>query len=264
MLTSPFAPGSPIWVELSTPDIKGANAFYNGLFGWSFMSAGPDTGGYGMFRLGARTAAAAMPMPTDQGPTSWFLFFMTPDADATAKAVHQAGGSVVLAPMDVMEFGRMAVFTDSVGARFAVWQPRGNKGLDVVDEPGSLCWCELYTADETAAYTFYHAVFGWETTSMPTPDGGTYRMMHPAGQGSEAMFGGFVTLGTDPVETGAEPHWQLYFAVTDCDGTVAAAKKLGGTVRMGPTDIEGVGRYAKLADPYGARFAVMQGVDRDA
>ncbi|MYZ35951.1 VOC family protein, partial [Streptomyces sp. SID4917] len=57
MLTSPYAPGSPIWVELSTPDIEGATAFYNGLFGWDFVSAGPDTGGYGLLRLGGRTAA---------------------------------------------------------------------------------------------------------------------------------------------------------------------------------------------------------------
>ncbi|WP_066954317.1 VOC family protein [Streptomyces lushanensis] len=264
MLTSPYAPGSPIRVELSTPDIEAATAFYNGLFGWTFVPAGPDTGGYGLLRLGGRTAAAAMPMPTDEGPTAWFLFFRTADADATAKAVHRAGGSVLLGPTDVMEFGRTAVLTDSVGARFAVWQPGANKGLDVVDEPGGLCWCELYTPDEGAAYTFYHEVFGWETTSMPMPDGsGTYRMAHPAGRGPEAMFGGFVTLGSDPAEAGGGPHWQIYFAVTDCDASVSAARKLGGTVRVAPTDIEGVGRFAKLTDPHGARFALMQGVDQD-
>lgn len=265
MLTNPYPTGSPIWADLGTPDIEGATAFYNDLFGWDFVSAGPEAGGYGMFQTEGRTAAAAMPLQSDQAPSSWSLYLSSPDVDATAKSVRQGGGSVVFEPMDVMDIGRMAVFTDPAGARFSVWQPGKNKGLDVVNQPGSLCWAELYIPDEEAAYAFYRTVFGWEATSMPMPDGsGTYRMVHPAGKGPEAMFGGFVPMGSDPVESDSAPHWLLYFAVTDCDATVAAARKSGGTVRMPPTDIEGVGRFAKLADPYGARFALMRGVDGDA
>ena len=265
MLTSPYVNGSPVWVDLGTPDIDGAAAFYRGLFGWEFRPAGPDTGGYGMFQLGDRTAAGGMPMTAEQGPPSWSLYFRTSDADATAKSVQGNGGSVVVGPMDVMDIGRMAVLTDPGGAAFSIWQPGTNEGLDVVNEPGSLCWAELYTADEPAAYAFYQAVFGWESSAMPLPDGsGTYRMVHPAGQGPDGMFGGFVTLGSDPSESGGAPHWQLYFAVTECDATVTAGRGLGATVRVAPTDIEGVGRFAKLADPSGARFAILQGVARDA
>ncbi|MGW5373365.1 VOC family protein, partial [Streptomyces sp. NPDC004011] len=36
------------------------------------------------------------------------------------------------------------------------------------------------------------------------------------------------------------------------------ARRLGGTVRMAPTTLPGVGRTARLADPYGARFAVIR------
>ncbi|MFD5114430.1 VOC family protein [Streptomyces sp. NPDC058391] len=264
MLTTPFVTGSPNWADLGTPDIKGATAFYHGLFGWDFMSAGLEAGGYGMFQLSGGTAAGVMPVPPDQGPPSWSLYFQTPDAESTAKAVEQAGGSVAFQPMDVMDLGRMAVFTDQAGAGFSAWQPGRNKGLGVVNAPGSLCWAELYTPDEDAAYAFYHTVFGWEALSMPMPDGvGTYRMVNPAGQGPDTMFGGFVPLGADPVEADSGPHWQLYFAVTDCDAAAVTAQQLGGTIRMEPTDIEGVGRFAKLADPYGALFAVMQGVAGD-
>ncbi|MFI5755153.1 VOC family protein [Streptomyces sp. NPDC051569] len=264
MLKTPFVTGSPNWADLGTPDLDGAIAFYNGLLGWDFLSAGPDAGGYGMFQLGGRTAAGAMTVPTDQGPSAWHLYFQTSDADAAAKAVRQGGGSIVNEPMDVMDIGRMAVFNDASGAPFSAWQPGKLKGLDVVNDPGALCWGELYTEDEDASYAFYSSVFGWEALSMPLPDGtGTYRMVNPAGQGPDAMFGGFVPLGSDPVESDAGPHWLLYFAVADCDATVAAARKLGGTVRMAPFDMEGVGRFAKLADPYGARFAVMQGAAPD-
>lgn len=147
--------------------------------------------------------------------------------------------------------------------RLSLTPVRSSRSRDAVNEPGSLYWCELYTPDEDAAYRFYSSVFGWEATSMPMPDGsGTYRMVNPAGQGAEGMFGGFVPIGTDPAESDTRPHWLLYFAVTDCDATVTVARKLGGRVRVAPTDIEGVGRFAKLADPYGARFALMQGVEQ--
>jgi predicted enzyme related to lactoylglutathione lyase len=33
-------------------------------------------------------------------------------------------------------------------------------------------------------------------------------------------------------------------------------------VRRAPTDIPGVGRVARLADPYGARFAVLRSAPR--
>jgi len=49
----------------------------------------------------------------------------------------------------------------------------------------------------------------------------------------------------------------VYFAVADTDATVAKARELGGSVFMGPTDIE-PGRFAVLADNIGAVFNVLQ------
>jgi hypothetical protein len=53
------------------------------------------------------------------------------------------------------------------------------------------------------------------------------------------------------------PLWGVYFAVDDCDKTVAKAQELGGSLFMGPTDIE-PGRFAVLADNVGAVFNVLQ------
>ena len=39
---------------------------------------------------------------------------------------------------------------------------------------------------------------------------------------------------------------------------MSKARDLGGEVRMPATPVEGVGRIAKLTDPYGARFAVIR------
>jgi predicted enzyme related to lactoylglutathione lyase len=67
-----------------------------------------------------------------------------------------------------------------------------------------------------------------------------------------------VRLADDPAEAGDRPYWLPYFEVEDTDAVVAAAERLGAMVRMPATTIEGVGRMAKLADPYGARFAVIR------
>ncbi|BAC69405.1 hydroxylase [Streptomyces avermitilis] len=257
MLTTRYVTGAPNWLDVGTPDIDGATSFYGGLFGWQFQSAGPDAGGYGFFQLSGKTAAGGMQTTPEQGPPSWTVYFQSPDAEATAKAAEQAGGHVFLPPMDVMGQGHMAILADQAGVPFGVWQPGRNKGLDVAGAPGSLCWIELYTPDIARAAAFYDKVFGWETSAVPFP-GGTYTCINPAGTEPEAMFGGAVPLQDDPTEAESGAYWLPYFEVEDTDATVAEAQELGGKVRMPATDLEGVGRLAKLADPYGARFAVIK------
>ncbi|MFJ8079578.1 VOC family protein [Streptomyces sp. NPDC096205] len=260
MLTTRFVHGAPNWIDVGTPDIDGAAAFYGALFGWRFVPGGPEVGGYGLFQLDGRTVAGGMQTTPEQGPPSWTVYFQTPDADATAEAVRAAHGSVVFEPMDVTDQGRMAILGDRAGVPFGVWQPRLNKGVDLVRDPGSLRWLELYTPDIAAAAGFYHKVLGWETSSVSFP-GGSYTCVNPSGQGEDAMFGGLVPLDEDSGETG-DPYWLVYVEVTDTDATAARARELGGTVRTPPTDIPDVGRVARLADPYGARFAVMTSAAR--
>ncbi len=149
----------------------------------------------------------------------------------------------------------MAGFADVTGVPFSAWQQGSLKGLDVLNEPGGLVWTELYTPDVAAATAFYGSVFGWQTTEMPFP-GGTYTMVHPADGTPDDMFGGMVPLDSDPSEAG--PYWLPYFQVEDCDATVTKAERAGGSVRMATVEMAGVGRFAKLADPAGARFAVLQ------
>ncbi|MEU4464654.1 VOC family protein [Streptomyces sp. NPDC024017] len=255
MLTTRYVTGAPNWIDLGTPDIDGAAAFYGGLFDWRFQPGGPEVGGYGLFQLGGRTAAGGMQTTPEQGPPSWTVYFQAPDADATARVAEQARGSVTVQPMDVQDLGRMAILTDQAGVPFGLWQPGRNKGMEVVREPGSLCWVELYTADVPAAAAFYHSVLGLETFGADFV-GGIYTTFSPAGESEDAMFGGVVPLADDPGEE--EAYWLPYFEVADPDAIVARAEELGGTVRLPATHLPSVGRLAKLTDPYGARFAVIR------
>ena len=254
MLSTDFAAGAPNWVDLGVPDVSAAAAFYRATFGWEFNSAGPDAGGYGFFTLGGKTVAGAGPLFEPEASAGWTVYFHSPDADATAEAVRNAGGTVRAEPMDVFTHGRMAQFSDPAGAMFAVWQPGDTKGVGAVNDPGTLCWTELHTTDATAAKGFYQAVFGWASEDMPMGEF-TYTVIRPAGGGEDSSQGGITPLETEPA--GVSPYWLAYFEVADCDATVAAASGQGGTVRVPAMDIPGVGRFASLADPAGAVFAVI-------
>ncbi|MGW0085738.1 VOC family protein [Streptomyces sp. NPDC003393] len=263
MLTTRFVDGAPNWIDVGTPDIDGARSFYAALFGWQFRSAGPEAGGYGFFQLDGRTVAGGMQMTAEQGPPAWTVYFHSSDVEATAKAVEQAHGRVLMRPMDVMGEGRMAICADQAGVPFGLWQPGRTRGVDLAGDPGSLCWVELYTPDIAAAAAFYHRVLGLETSAAPFP-GGTYTCVNPTEGGEDAMFGGVVPLADDPSEAEAGPHWLPYFEVEDPDATATQALERGGGIHRAAADVPGVGRIARLADPYGARFAVIKSAPRQA
>ncbi|NYI03545.1 VOC family protein [Allostreptomyces psammosilenae] len=257
MLTTRYAPGAPNWIDLTVRDLDAAAAFYGAVFGWEFLGGGPEVGGYGMFRIDGKTVAGMGPLMREGANPAWTIYFHTPDAEATAKAVEQAGGSVDMPPMDVMTLGRMAVFTDPTGAQFAVWQPGENRGLDVVDAPNTLFWTELYTTDAEAARGFYRTVFDWNLREAPVPGGGTYLLVAPSGGGEETTQGGIMQLRPENLEGETTSNWHPYFAVEDCDAVVARATERGATVLIPAVDMEGVGRFAMFMDPFDATFAVL-------
>lgn len=259
MLNPTFPDGAPNWVDLGTPDVDGAAAFYGGLLGWEHVPGGDEVGGYGMFTLDGHTVGGVMAVPEEQSASAWSLYFRSPDADATARLVNQAGGRSAFEPMDVLDYGRMGGFTDPAGAYFGVWQPRQNPGLGVVQQPGSLLWAELYTPDVPAAAAFFGEVFGWKTDAMKVE--GTeyvYTTVHPAGTGPERSFGGLVTMGDVPAEAARGPHWLPYFQVEDVQAAVDAAKRLGGAEALPAMEVPGVGTMANVTDPFGAVFALMK------
>jgi len=260
MLTTSFVDGGPDWIEIGGPDAEGAVAFYRGLFGWEFRSAGPQAGGYGFFELDGDIVAACNPA---QEATAWTLYFQSPDAGATVKTAEQAGATVIEPPTRVMEQGTSAVLADPAGVPFGIWEPGRRKGLDRVMTAGSLCWAELYTPDIARAAAFFNTVLGWETAALTFPTG-VYTSLATAGTGEEGTFGGLVSVADDPVEarSGARPHWLPCFGTDDPDATVSRAVELGAEVRMPANSIPGVGRLARLEDPYGARFAVLKGDPR--
>ncbi len=250
-----YAPGTPSWVELSSPDTDAAAEFYGALMGWRATEPGPaETGGYRMFQQDGLNVAGLMGQMQEGQPTAWATYVSVADADETAAKVTAAGGSVLVAPMDVTDIGRMAIFTDPTGAAFGIWQPKTFAGADLVNEPTSLCWNEVLTRDADADKAFYAAVFGWAAgrpAFESAPD--SYTVWELAGK----PVGGMMEMSDEFFPAEVPPHWVVCFAVADCDGTVAKARELGATVTVEAMDMP-VGRFAGLIDPQGAVLTVMQ------
>jgi uncharacterized protein len=71
----------------------------------------------------------------------------------------------------------------------------------------------------------------------------------------DAQVGGLTALPADAV--GTPPHWLIYIGTPNVDATAEHAQRLGARVVKPPADIPNVGRFAVLADPQGATFALF-------
>ncbi|MDQ6857147.1 MAG: VOC family protein [Candidatus Dormibacteraeota bacterium] len=240
-------PGTPTWVDLSTSDVDAGRRFYEQLFGWTTDEpAGPEFGGYAMFRQGDKVVAGSGPV-MEGAPPAWTTYVRTADAAATAQKARDAGGEVVVEPMEIPGAGSMAVLKDPTGAYFGVWQNGEHKGAELFNAPVSLAWNELGTRDVEAAKRFYSAVFGW------IPKGADYVQWELNGK----SIGGCIDLGTVGVPAEVPANWLPYFTVGSVDETAQRVQELGGTVSKPPSDIPDMGRFAVVADPQGAVFAIF-------
>jgi predicted enzyme related to lactoylglutathione lyase len=252
-------PGSLCWIELGTTDQNAAKKFYPTIFGWNVndMPMGPGEF-YSTFQLQGRDTGAAYTLRKDQldhgVPPHWMIYVAVKSADAAAKRAAELGGTVIFPAFDVFEAGRMAVLQDPTGAAFCVWEPKKNTGLGISGVEGTLCWADLSTPDQQRASRFYSSLFGWKLDAGQDDSG----YLHI--QNGEHHIGGIPPAQyRDP---NVPPHWMIYFLVSDCDRTTEKAKQLGAKVYMPPTTMEKVGRWAILADPQGAVFAVFQQMPR--
>jgi len=249
---SEYPVGTPSWADIGS-DVEAAQAFYGALFGWDAVPAGPpeETGGYGFFTKGGRLVAGFGPQ-NNPGPPFWSVYFATDDAEGVVARVEAAGGTVVVAPMAVMDAGRMAVFQDSAGAFFSVWQPGSHRGAQLWGEPGAMCWAELTSRDVEGAKRFYPAVFGWHAVSHEGEM--AYTEFH-LGEEGPATAGLMDMPAMVPAEVPS--YWSMYFGAEDVDASSARAVELGGIILAGPMDLPDGGRFAVLRDPQGAVFGLF-------
>jgi len=241
-----YAPGTPSWVDLGSPDTAASAAFYGGLLGWNAdIDPRPEAGGYGMFTLRGLNVAGIGPQQNADMPPYWTVYVTVANADASLAAMTAAGATVIVEPMDVFDAGRMAVVQDPLGSFISIWQPDEHIGCQLVNEPGTFGWNELATPDLAASRAFYTAAFGWERLEMSSDDADLYGI------------DGNMVCGAHPAGEGEFPAWSVWFAVADADAAAAKVVELGGSVLVPCSDMS-FGRGGVMADPHGAAFGIAQ------
>jgi predicted enzyme related to lactoylglutathione lyase len=93
-----------------------------------------------------------------------------------------------------------------------------------------------------------HGLFGWRLAPGETG------YLHI--RNGEEFIGGIP--GVEHRDPNIPPHWLLYFQTDDCAASAQKARELGANILSGPLNMENVGRFATVADPQGAVFALFQ------
>ncbi|MGW4999362.1 VOC family protein [Streptomyces hydrogenans] len=251
-----YAEGTPCWVDAQLPDLVAGKRFYGELFGWTFDDDRDEA------LLDGRRVAGLLPKRDGRMPTTWTVYLATKDAGTVAARVKAAGGQMVMEPYPVGPFGVLALAADPGGAVLGLRQSGDDDGFEVVNEPGSFCWMEVYTRRPGPVDTFYASVFGWlgrqaDPAEEGKEPGFDYRVWSPPGShaGDDTAFGGRAVI-TDAFPAEMPGHVLVYFAVRDCDEACATTVRLGGRIAEPPVDTP-YGRIAVLHDNQGARFAVL-------
>lgn len=250
---TPFAPGTPCWVDLLTSDIDKAKSFYTSLFGWSAEEAGQEFGHYVLLRADGPAVAGMVPNRDDiPAPDSWTTYISTPDIDATVAEVTAAGGQVMQPTMQVGDVGSMAIVADPAGAVFGLWQAGSHIGFEKYNEPGTVTWDEMHSKDFAKATDFYRKVFGWGYDKTSDTDDFRYFTAQVDG---ESVAGLMDSASFLPDEVPS--HWAVYFSVDDIDASVDKLVELGGSVAR-PAEDTPFGRMGDFLDPTGAPFKLHQ------
>jgi uncharacterized protein len=239
------------WVDVTSQDFEASARFYSEMFGWQIERGSEEFGGYSMAVLNGRMVAGISPAMSPDAPPVWSTYVDVASVDSTIAKVLDAGGTVLVEPMDVGEAGRMAVFSDPEGGVIGLWEANQHKGAGLVNEPNTWAWSELLCDDPDKEKAFYTAVFAWGSiTHGEGADGYTEWQL------ADRSIGGMMHK-PPTMPPGSPTCWVVYIAVEDIDAAVQKLEGLGGSVFVPPTEIE-PGRFAAVSDPIGAMFNLFQ------
>jgi uncharacterized protein len=122
-------------------------------------------------------------------------------------------------------------------------------------EPGVPCWVAAVEPESTRAAQFYSQLFGWETESMMSEDGGEYFYLVCKLRDREVAA--IVSQGPS-VPAPPSAVWSTHIWVQSADETAERVSSAGGQVIGPPFDSPGGGRVSILADPAGAIFCTWE------
>jgi len=253
--TGEYHRGKFVWIDLVTADLRQAQRFYGGLFGWSFVEQGSGDRAYiEVYQAGLLVAGMAerKPAPKQERQARWIAFISVADVEAAAKKVVSQGGAMLIAPRQVEGRGKVAIVADPDGAPFGLINSASGDPPDFRAEEGDWIWAMYQSPDAPSAAAFYQGLADYEVIA---DDRFTDRLHY------FLVAGGFTraSLAQIPAERlGLRPEWLYFVRVPDVDAASARAVELGGRIIVGPDPEVFGGRLAVIADPAGAPVGLLE------
>lgn len=238
--------GQFVWHEIRTSDPEAATKFYTTVFNWKTVSApvtDPNEIPYRLLQSEGRFFAGLVAVPADDTKAHWSCWVQVPDVDNVAAKVVAAGGLVVRPAREHL-IGRVIEVADPGQARFALVQLNTRRPF-IALPPIRWHLGTSYHAEKTA--TFYQQIAHWSVLSQAN------------GQTAIAVAGHRIAdLKTITAESVSSPGWLPCFQVENLRRSIARAVAGGARQLQAPTDHEEHGQIAKLADPQGAEFWLVE------
>jgi predicted enzyme related to lactoylglutathione lyase len=115
--------GNPfVHLELATPDLGKAKAFYEGLFGWQFADQDMgQMGVYSTFKPASGPGGGAYSMP-GMAP-GWLAYVGVEDIDESTEKARTLGATIVRDVTEIPHVGWMSILVDPTGATIALFEP---------------------------------------------------------------------------------------------------------------------------------------------
>ncbi len=254
--------GKHVWFELTTTDLKAAEAFYASVTGWVPRDSGMTSMQYTMVGP-ADHAVGGMMALTDEmkaggASAGWTGYVAVDDVDAAAVQTQRLGGRVFVPPQEIPGVGRFSIVSDSQGAVLSLFKGTPSESVEpppsaAPGTPGHIGWHELHTTDLDGALAFYGELFGWRKgETMDMGPNGVYQLFATGAQGENADGGMVLKQPGAP-----RPSWLYYINVASVDTSLARITAGGGQVPMGPHQVPGGSWIVMGCDPQGAAFAVV-------
>ena len=251
--TSRWPAGFPCWADLTVPDLDAGKAFYSSVLGWTFEDQGEEFGHYSIAKVKGANVAGISPPMQEGTPSVWTLYIASDDADKTAAAVKENGGSGAL-----RADGRRPARSDVHRCR-----PVGRGLRGVAGEAAHRCWDRQRAGRARRGTTCAARTPTRRGRSTAQCSGSPADALPDAGAdyttfgvpGDDVPVGGMGGMFGAP--EGTPSHWVAYFGTDDADTAAERVTANGGTLLAPPFETP-YGKMTGVMDPFGAVFWIAE------
>jgi hypothetical protein len=244
-----FENAMPCWVDVmvgTEEEHEALRAFLSALFDWTWQIGGAEMGSYSLAITQDLPVLGLGIMDGAHGTTT--PYFSASDIDDAIARATEAGATVVVPPMEVVELGSMALLIDPVGASFGIWQPGTFHGFGVMHEVNAPGWFEETSEDPERATEFYLKWSGHQLAS--------------AGEGMTVLTNGDNWYADLAKVDGQPARWTPIYVVDSLERARDVVTRHGGAILVEEMPVPGSAICVFTEPVNGTTMTVMRGGER--